>query len=182
MSTVAIAIALAISAAERPESFPCARGCRDRELNGVVEALRHHRDNCCEPALDFVRYGERQHEFLAGRPCLLGRGEDGPEIVARMTEAARRHVAVEKIDIAHKTGVEERCLICRGLAAADQRAAARGSIFLELFAQRSEGRTRQRGDCATEAVQNIALEHLPDFRRQVLHPSRSGKGADAFDR
>src|SRR5208282_5738687 len=48
------------------------------------------------------------------------------------------HVAVEKIDVAHKTGVEERCLICRGLAAADQRAATRGSIFLELFAQRIE--------------------------------------------
>src|SRR5271163_3577526 len=28
-----------------------------------------------------------------------------------MTEAAGRHVAVEKIDVAHKSGVEERCLI-----------------------------------------------------------------------
>jgi hypothetical protein len=54
---------------------------------------------------------KRQHELLAGRPCLLGRGEDGPEIVTRMTEAARRHVAVEKIDVAHKTGVKECCLI-----------------------------------------------------------------------
>jgi hypothetical protein len=147
----------------------------------MVEALRHYRDDGCEPALDFIRYGERQHEFPAGRSGLLGRGEDGPEIVARMTEAAGRHVAVEKIDIAHQTGVEERCLIWGGLAAADQRAATRGSIFLELFAQRSEGRTRQRGDRAAEAVQNIALEKLADIGPQVLRPSRSGKGGDAFD-
>jgi hypothetical protein len=84
----------------------------------VVEALRHHGDDRCEPALDFICYGERQHEFLAGRSCVLGRGEDAPEVVTRMTEAARRHVAVEKIDVAHETGVEECCLICGGLAAA----------------------------------------------------------------
>jgi hypothetical protein len=40
-----------------------------------------------------------------------------------MTEAARRHVAVEKIDIAHQTGVEEGGLVGRGIPAADQRAA-----------------------------------------------------------
>jgi hypothetical protein len=165
-----------------PEEFPCARGRGDRELSGVVEALRHHRDDGCKSALDFVRYGEGQHEFLAGPACLLGRGEDGPEIVARMTEAAGRHVAVEKIDITHETGVEERCLIRGGLAAANQCAATRGTVFLELFAQRPEGWTRQRRDRAAEAVQDIALEKPPDVGRQMLRPRRSGKDGDAFNR
>ena len=165
-----------------PEEFPCARGCGDRELGGVVEALRHHGNGGCEPALDFICYGECQHEFLAGRACLLGRGKDGPEVVTRMTKASGRHIAVEKIDIAHQAGVEERRLICGGLAAADQRAATRGPIFLELFAQRLEGRTWQRRDRAAEAVQDIALEKPPDVGRQVLRPSRSGKGGDALDR
>ena len=110
----------------------------------MIEALLHDRNGSSEPALDFVRDGERQHEFLAGRPRMLRRGEDGPEIVARMAEAAGRHVAVEKINVTHKTGVEECCLISGGLAASDQCAAAQGSIFLELFAQRSERRARQR--------------------------------------
>ena len=44
----------------------------------------------------------------------------------------------------------------------------RRTIFFELLAQRSEGRTRQRGYCATEAVQNIPLEKLPDILRQVF--------------
>jgi len=165
----------------KPEELPSARGRGNRELRGVVKALRHHRDNRGEPALDFVRDGERQHEFLAGRPRMLRRGEDGPEIVARMAEAAGRHVAVEKIDIAHEAGIEECCLIHRGLAAADQCAAASGAIFLELFAQRLEGRTWQRRDRAAEAVQNIAFEQLPDIGRQVLRPRRRGKGGDAFD-
>ena len=102
-----------------------------------------------------------------GCPCLLSCGENGPEVVARMTEAARRHVAVEQIDVAHKTGVEERRLICGGLAAADQRAPARSPVFLELFAQRLEGLSWQRSDGATNAVQNIALEKLPGLVREL---------------
>jgi predicted ATPase len=34
-----------------PEEFPCARGRGDRELSGVVEALRHHGNDGCEPTL-----------------------------------------------------------------------------------------------------------------------------------
>jgi hypothetical protein len=45
-----------------------------------------------------------------------------------------------------------------------------------------EGRTRQGGDRAAEAVQNIALEEFPDIGPKVLPPSRSGKGGDALDR
>ena len=98
-----------------------------------------------------------------------------------MTEAARRHVAVEQIDVAHKTGVEERRLICGCLAAADQRAAARSPVFLELFAQCLEGLSWQRSDGAAEAVQNIALEKVADIARQLLRPSGSGKGGDSLD-
>ena len=59
-------------------------------------------------------------------------------------------------------------LIQRGLAASDQRAAAWGSIFLELFPQRMEGLTLEPSDRTTEAVQNIALEEGPDVGSQVL--------------
>jgi hypothetical protein len=81
---------------------------------------------------------ERQHEVLARSPDMLGRGENGPEIVAWMAKPAGRHAAVEKIDVAHESGVEGCRLIGRGLAAADQRAATRRAIFLEQFAQRLE--------------------------------------------
>src|SRR5258708_830850 len=98
-----------------------------------------------------------------------------------MSETARRHITVEKIDIARQAGVEERRLIQRGLAASDQRAAAWGAVFLELVAQRGERSTRQGRDRAGEAIQNVALEQPADFRCQALRPSRNGKGGDAFD-
>src|SRR5271155_3921335 len=58
-----------------PQELPCARGRGDRELNGVVESFCHHRNDGCQPTLDFVCYGKRQHEFLARRPCVLGGGK-----------------------------------------------------------------------------------------------------------
>ena len=112
---------------------------------------------------------------------MLGGGENGPEVVAWMTEAARRHIAIQQIDVAHKTGVEERCLIRGGVAAADQRAPARSPVFLELFAQRLEGLSWQRSNGAAEAVQNIALEESPGVVRQVLWPDGRSKGGDSLD-
>ena len=112
---------------------------------------------------------------------MLSRGENGPEVVTRMTEAAGRHVAVEQIYVAHKTGVEERRLICGCLASADQRAPARSPVFLELFAQRLEGLSWQRSDGAAEAVQNIAFEKVADVARQLLRLSRSSKDSDSLD-
>ena len=103
-----------------------------------------------------------------------------PQVVARMTEAAGRHIAIEQIDVAHKTGVEERCLIRGGVAAADQRAPARSPVFLELFAQRLEGLSWQCNDGATNAVQNIALEKLTRVVRQMLWPGGCGKGGDSL--
>ena len=112
---------------------------------------------------------------------MLSRGENGPEVVARVTEAARRHIAIEQIDVAHQTGVEERCLIRGGVAAADQRAPARSPVFLELFAQRLEGLSWQCSDGAAKAVQNIALEKLPGLVRQLPRSGRCGKGRDSLD-
>ena len=147
----------------------------------MVEALCHYRDRGCESALDFVRDSERQHELFAGCPGLLGSGENRAEVVTRMAEAARRHVAVEQIYVTHKTGVEERRLICGCLAAADQRAPARSPVFLELFAQRLEGLSWQRSDGATNAVQNIAFEKLPGVVRQMLRPGGGGEGSNSLD-
>jgi hypothetical protein len=55
-------------------------------------------------------------------------------------------------------------------------------VFLELFAQRLEGLSWQRGDGAADAVQNIALEQLSDIVREVLGPGGCGKGGDSLDR
>src|SRR4029077_11302031 len=109
-------------------------------------------------------------------------GENGPEVVARMTEAARRHIAIEQIDVAHKTRVEERCLIRGGVAAADQRAPARSAVFLELFAQRLERLSWQCHDGATNAVQNIALEKLPGLVRELPWSGGCGEGRNSLDR
>jgi len=163
------------------EKFARARGGGDRKFRGVVEAVGHHRDSGCEPALNFIGHSKRQHEFLAGCACLLGRGENGPEVVARMTEAARRHVAVEQIHVADKSGVEERCLIRGCLASADQGAPARSPVFPELFAQRLKGLSWKRSDGAANAIQNIALEELPDVVRQMLRPSVGGEGGDSLN-
>src|SRR6266404_4357910 len=55
-------------------------------------------------------HGKRQHKFLARRSNLFGGRKNSAEIVAGMAKTARRHVAVEEIDVAHKTRVEKRCL------------------------------------------------------------------------
>src|SRR5580658_1480900 len=163
------------------EKFPCARGGGDRKLRGVVEALRHHRDGGRKPALNFVGHRERQHELLAGCPGLLGSGENGTKVVTRVTESAKRHVTIEQIYVAHKTGVEERRLIRGRLAATDQRAPARSSVFLELLAQRLEGLSWQRRDGAAKAVQNIAFEKVADIARQLLRLNRGGKSSDSLN-
>src|SRR4029077_7893355 len=104
-------------------------------------------------------------------------GENGPEVVARMTEAARRHIAIEQIDVAHKTRVEERCLVRGGVAAADQCAPARSAVFLELFAQRLEGLSWQCSDGATNAVQNVALQKLPGLVRELSWSAGCSEGS-----
>ena len=98
-----------------------------------------------------------------------------------MTETTRRHVAVKQIYVTYKSGVEERRLICGRLAAADQRAPARSPVFPELLTQRREGRSRQRGDGAAEAVQNIAFEQLPDYAREVHRPRGHCKRGDSLN-
>src|SRR5580704_11331021 len=163
------------------EKFPRARGSGDCELRGVVEALRHHRDGGRKPALNFVGYGKRQHELLTGCPGLLSSGENGAEVVTRVTQSARRHVAIEQIDVADQARVEERRLIRGRLAAADQRAPARSPVFLKLFAQRLEGLSWQRCDGAADAVQNIALEKLPGLVREVLWPGGCSEGSNSLD-
>jgi hypothetical protein len=147
----------------------------------VVESFRHHRDDRRESALDFVGHSQGEHEVLAGGVHIFRRSQDGAEIVARMSEAARRHVTVEEIDVARQAGVEERRLVYRGLAAADQRATSRGTIFFELLTQRMEGQAGQRGDRTADTVQDIALEQPADVRRQLRRASRVGERRNVID-
>src|SRR4029077_16840602 len=108
------------------------RGGGDRKLNGMVESLRHYGNPGCESALDFIGCGECEHEFLARCPYVFSSCKDGAEVVTRMAKAALCHVAIEQVHIAYKRRVEECRLIGRSLAAANQSATTRGSIFFDL--------------------------------------------------
>src|SRR5258708_600750 len=112
---------------------------------------------------------------------MFRRREDGAEIVSWMAQSSRRHIAVEQIDVADQPRIEQRGLVGRRLSATDQRARAAGTIFRELFAQRREWSTGQRGDRATEAVEDVALEELADVRLQSPHRCAICKGGDRVD-
>src|SRR5712672_486482 len=112
---------------------------------------------------------------------MFRRREDGAEIVSWMAQSSRRHIAVEQIDVADQPRIEQRGLVGRRLSATDQRARAAGTIFRELFAQRREWSTGQRGDRATEAVEDVALEELADVRLPSPRVGAIGKGGDRVD-
>jgi hypothetical protein len=147
----------------------------------VVEPLRHHGHCGRESTLNLVRNGKRQHEFLTRCSRCFGRRENATEVVTGMTEAAIRHVAVEKIDVARKAGVEECRLIRRGLAAADQGAATWRAIFFKLLAQCLERSAWQHRDRAAEAVKDVALVKLTDFWCQAAGPGRSAERCYALN-
>src|SRR5882672_9605689 len=104
----------------------------------MVESLCHHRHYGGEPALDLIGDRKGKHEVLARRLCVLRSSQDGAEIVTGMTQSAWRHVAVEQVDISDQPRVEQRRLIRRCLAAANQCARSAGPILRKLFAQRCE--------------------------------------------
>ena len=112
---------------------------------------------------------------------MFGRCENGAEIVSGMAQSSRRHIAVEQIDVADQPRIEQRGLVGRRLSATVQLARAAGTIFRELFAQRREWSTGQRGDRATEAVEDVALEELADVRLQSPRRCAICKGGDRVD-
>src|SRR5260370_20699168 len=77
--------------------------------------------------------------------------------------------------------MEQRGLVGRRLSAADERARAAGTIFRKLFAQRREWSTGPRGDRATEAVEDVALEEFADVRLQSVRRCAICKGGDHVD-
>src|SRR5258706_189784 len=112
---------------------------------------------------------------------MFRRREDGAEIVSWMAQSSRRHIAVEQIDVADQPRIEQRGLVGRRRAATDERARAAGTIFRKLFAQRREWSTGQRGDRATEAVEDVALEEFADVRLQSPRRGAICKGGDRVD-
>ena len=50
---------------------------------------------------------------------MFRRREDGAEIVAGMAQSPRRHIAVEQIDVADQSRIEQRGLVGRRLSATD---------------------------------------------------------------
>src|SRR6266853_4158497 len=162
----------------QPEQLSRPRGCRDCELNGMIEPLRHDRYDGGEPALDLISDRKGKHEVLAGRICVLRGCQDGTKIVAGMTQSSRRHIAVEKVDISDQSRVEQGSLIRRRLTAANQRARSAGPILRKLVAQRCEWRSRKRSDRATQAIQNVSLVELARVGLQRRRNSSIGKTSD----
>jgi hypothetical protein len=113
---------------------------------------------------------------------LFGSGEHCSKVVARVAQAARRHVAVEQINVADESGVEERSLVERRFPSTDQCTAAGRAEFFEPLAQRLERTPRERGDGATETVQDIALVELSNVRLEIFRMSGFCKGRDALNR
>jgi hypothetical protein len=109
----------------QPKELAGREGNRHGELKGMIETFRHDGNDCRKAGLDFVGDRERQQKVLPARFRLFSARKDATEIVARMAETARRHIAVEKIDVANETGVEESGLISGRCATADESAASR---------------------------------------------------------
>src|ERR1700722_11088544 len=108
----------------------------------MIETFRHDGNDCREAALYFVGDREGQQKVLPARPRVFSTRKDGTEIVARVAETARGHIAVEKIDVANETGVVEGGRINGRWASADESAASRRSVFLKLIPERTKWRTR----------------------------------------
>src|SRR5882762_9801138 len=95
-----------------------------------------------------------------------------------MTQSAWRHVAVEQVDISDQPRVEQRRLIRRRLAAANQRARSTGPILRKLVAQRCERRSRKRGYRASQAIQNVSFVELARVGLQRCRNSAVSKAGD----
>ncbi len=148
----------------------------------MIEPFRHDRNDRGNAAADLIGHGKREHEVLAACRCMVGRGEDRAEIVAGVTQAARRHVAVEQIDIAHEARVIQRGLIRRRRATANQGARTRAAVLVELLAKRLERLARQRADRTAQAVEDVSLEHGSRLRREMLRTRVESKLSDTFSR
>src|ERR1700722_9281141 len=133
----------------------------------MIETFRHDGNDCREAALYFVGDREGQQKVLPARPRVFSARKDGAEIVARMAEAARGHIAVEKIDVANETGVVESGLINRSCATADESTASPGPVFLKLIPERTKWHTQQRGDCAANTVKYVSLQQCAGLSSQM---------------
>ena len=74
-----------------------------------------------------------------------------------MTKTTWRHVAVEEVDIADKSGIEERSLVGGACSAAYEGTSSRRPIFVELFTKSSEWRPRQSRNRATQLSKTLRL-------------------------
>ena len=112
---------------------------------------------------------------------VLSSGENRPEVIAWMTQPARRHVAIEQINIPDQPGIEERCLVRRGGSSANECVGPRRPVFGKLFAKNLERPPRQSGYRATQAIQNIALDDPTYLRVQICRARLAHERRDSFD-
>ena len=124
----------------------------------MVEALCSHRRLVREPALHLVGDGERGQQLAAGGIRILGRGEHGREVVARVAGLAGGEVGVVEIEVADERSVVERGTVGGTPAAADQRAERAAAEVVELGADRADGPSLQRAKRAAERVEDADLQ------------------------
>src|SRR5258707_10898819 len=102
LSTVAIAIAFAISKGVSPRSLPALAAA---EIASCVAWLKPFAiTGTAAENLHWIAYATASASMNSSPDAPVAqRGENGPQVVTRVTESARRHVAVKQIYVAHKT-------------------------------------------------------------------------------
>ena len=61
----------------------------------MVEAAAHNGNLCAETGLDLVGDGQSQQEICSARFGVFGDGENGTEVVGRVTQTAGSQIGVE---------------------------------------------------------------------------------------
>ena len=87
--------------------------------------------------MDLVGDRECQQEVRSARLGVFGDREHRAEVVRRVAQTARGQISVEQIGIAHQHRVEERRLVHRRAATADE---GRCRAAAELFGVRADRR------------------------------------------
>src|SRR5713101_5441370 len=150
-------------------------------LRGVIEALRSHRGNVREAALNLV--GERQgrQEFPAALMSIFAGGKHRTEVVAGVTGLLWGDVAVVVVQVAYKRRVVESRAVGRAFSAADERGQGVAAEVFDLGAQHLDRRALKRSNSAAEGIQYANLELLARFLREVFEGHAHDKIRQLFD-
>ncbi|KOS92282.1 2-methylcitrate dehydratase domain protein [Burkholderia mallei] len=135
----------------------------------MVPAARADRGRVHQPACDLVGERDRQDQLAAARMLRLGHRDARGDVVARMADFAAR-VCVVEIEVAQRGARGERREIgARSLGRSDDRrrsAAAAGAA--RRVARDAHGRLVERGERATERVDQMRFDDVDRRRVEIL--------------